>query len=95
MQVLEAKDFLVQQTAEQAEREGVALSELEKRMMYFTQEQRLAATFEAQGKQSRPLHRQPPEKAKTPATGGRYTGKTPDNQTEPACSFPVTVNAIS
>jgi hypothetical protein len=60
MQVREAKDFLVQQTAEQAQVEGVALSELEKRMMYFTQEQRLAATFEAQGKQSRPLHRQNP-----------------------------------
>ncbi|HEY2819852.1 MAG TPA: hypothetical protein VGJ06_02320 [Candidatus Acidoferrum sp.] len=33
----EAKDFLVQQTAEQAQREGVSLSDLEKRMMYFTE----------------------------------------------------------
>jgi hypothetical protein len=30
MQVNEAKDFLVRQTAEQAEREGVALSDLER-----------------------------------------------------------------
>src|SRR6202043_1479496 len=37
MQVGEAKDFLVQQAAEQAQIEGVALSELEKRMMYFTE----------------------------------------------------------
>jgi len=37
MQVNEAKDFLVQQTAEQARREGVSLSDLEKRMMYFTE----------------------------------------------------------
>lgn len=37
MQVREAKDFLVQQTAEQAQIDGVALSELEKRMMYFTE----------------------------------------------------------
>jgi hypothetical protein len=37
MQVREAKDFLVQQTADQAERDGVPLSELEKRMMYFTE----------------------------------------------------------
>src|SRR6202008_3632688 len=37
MQVREAKDFLVQQTAEQAQLESVALSELEKRMMYFTE----------------------------------------------------------
>jgi hypothetical protein len=37
MLVNEAKDFLVRQTAEQAEREGVSLSELEKRMMYFTE----------------------------------------------------------
>jgi hypothetical protein len=37
MQVKEAKDFLVQQTAEQAQREGVSLSELEKRMLYFTE----------------------------------------------------------
>lgn len=33
----EAKDFLVQQTVEQARLEGVPLSELEKRMMYFTE----------------------------------------------------------
>jgi hypothetical protein len=37
MRVNEAKDFLVRQTAEQAEREGVPLSDLEKRMMYFTE----------------------------------------------------------
>jgi hypothetical protein len=37
MKVGEAKDFLVQQTAEQAEREGVSLSDLEKRMLYFTE----------------------------------------------------------
>ena len=37
MRDLEAKDFLVQQTAEQAALEGVPLSDLEKRMMYFTE----------------------------------------------------------
>ena len=37
MDVREAKDFLVQQTADQAQRDGVPLSELEKRMMYFTE----------------------------------------------------------
>ncbi|HEX3121446.1 MAG TPA: hypothetical protein VHP80_20265 [Candidatus Acidoferrum sp.] len=37
MRVKKAKDFLVQQTAEQAQREGVSLSDLEKRMMYFTE----------------------------------------------------------
>jgi hypothetical protein len=37
MNVREAKDFLVAQTAEQAALEGVPLSELEKRMMYFTE----------------------------------------------------------
>ena|SRR5690348_8489800 len=37
MRVLEAKDFLVQQTAEQATLENVPLSDLEKRMMYFTE----------------------------------------------------------
>jgi len=37
MQVREAKDFLVAQTAEQAALEGVPLSDLEKRMMYFTE----------------------------------------------------------
>src|SRR5881409_3236266 len=37
MKVREAKDFLVQQTAEQAALEHVPLSDLEKRMMYFTE----------------------------------------------------------
>jgi hypothetical protein len=37
MRVREAKDFLVVQTAEQAALEGMPLSELEKRMMYFTE----------------------------------------------------------
>jgi hypothetical protein len=37
MQVREAKDFLVAQTTEQAALEGVPLSDLEKRMMYFTE----------------------------------------------------------
>lgn len=37
MKVREAKDFLVAQTAEQASLEGVPLSDLEKRMMYFTE----------------------------------------------------------
>jgi hypothetical protein len=37
MQTREAKDFLVAQTAEQAALEGVPLSDLEKRMMYFTE----------------------------------------------------------
>src|SRR5277367_5388536 len=37
MQVREAKDFLVRQTAEQAAIEKVPLSDLEKRMMYFTE----------------------------------------------------------
>jgi len=37
MRVREAKDFLVAQTAGQAALEGVPLSELEKRMMYFTE----------------------------------------------------------
>jgi hypothetical protein len=37
MRVREAKDFLVAQTAEQAALEGVPLSDLEKRMMYFTE----------------------------------------------------------
>jgi hypothetical protein len=34
----EAKDFLVEQTAHQAALQGIALSELEKRMMYFTEQ---------------------------------------------------------
>jgi hypothetical protein len=37
MHVREAKDFLVQQAAEQAALENVPLSDLEKRMMYFTE----------------------------------------------------------
>ena len=37
MRVREAKDFLVTQTAEQAALEGVPLSDLEKRMMSFTE----------------------------------------------------------
>src|SRR5438876_279376 len=37
MRDLEAKDFLVRQTAEQAALENVPLSDLEKRMMYFTE----------------------------------------------------------
>ena len=37
MQAREAKDFLVQQTAEQAQLEGVPFSDLERRMMYFTE----------------------------------------------------------
>jgi len=37
MRVREAKVFLVRETAEQAELEGVPLSELEKRMMYFAE----------------------------------------------------------
>lgn len=37
MRVSEAKNFLVQQTVEQARLDGVSLSDLEKRMMYFTE----------------------------------------------------------
>ncbi len=37
MRIREAKDFLVAQTAEQAGLEGVPLSDLEKRMMHFTE----------------------------------------------------------
>jgi hypothetical protein len=37
MRVREAKDFLVAQTAEQAALEGMPLSDVEKRMMYFTE----------------------------------------------------------
>lgn len=37
MRAREAKDFLVRQTAEQASLEGLPLSDLEKRMMYFTE----------------------------------------------------------
>ena len=44
MRVREAKDFLVQQTAEQAAFENVSLSGLEKRVMYFTE----TGAFEAE-----------------------------------------------
>ena len=37
MRVRQAKDFLVQQAAEQAALDGLPLSDLEKRMMYFTE----------------------------------------------------------
>ena len=37
MKTKQAKDFLVQQTAEQAARENTQLSDIEKRMMYFTE----------------------------------------------------------
>ena len=37
MKTKQAKDFLVQQTAEQAARESVPLSETEQKMMYFTE----------------------------------------------------------
>jgi hypothetical protein len=37
MNTKQAKDFLVQQTSEQAALENVSLSDLEKRMMYFTE----------------------------------------------------------
>ncbi len=37
MHVNEAKEFLVRQTLEQARLEGVPFSDLEKRMMYFTE----------------------------------------------------------
>jgi len=37
MQVREAKDFLARQAVDQARLEGVPLSDLEKRMMYFTE----------------------------------------------------------
>jgi hypothetical protein len=37
MTVQEAKDFLVGQVVQQAALEGVALSDVEKRMMYFTE----------------------------------------------------------
>jgi hypothetical protein len=41
MLVREAKDFLVQETAKQASIEGVPLSELEKRMMYFVENEEM------------------------------------------------------
>jgi hypothetical protein len=37
MKIREAKDFLVRQVSEQALLEGVSLTDLEKRMMYFTE----------------------------------------------------------
>jgi hypothetical protein len=37
MNTKQAKDFLVEQTSEQAALENVSLSDLEKRMMYFTE----------------------------------------------------------
>lgn len=37
MKAKQAKDFLVQQTTEQAALDGLSLSDLEKRMMYFTE----------------------------------------------------------
>jgi hypothetical protein len=37
MDVRQAKDFLVTQTAEQARIEGVSFSDIERRMMYFTE----------------------------------------------------------
>lgn len=37
MRVLEAKDFLVQQTEQQARIERISLSDLEKRMMYYAE----------------------------------------------------------
>jgi len=42
MQVRAAKDFLVQQTAEQAQLENVAFSALERRMMYFTENEEMS-----------------------------------------------------
>src|SRR5712664_1132341 len=42
MQVREAKDFLVQEAAKQASIEGVLLSDLEKRMMYFTENEEMS-----------------------------------------------------
>jgi len=37
MKTKQAKDFLVQQTTEQAARENAQLSDIEKKMMYFTE----------------------------------------------------------
>jgi hypothetical protein len=42
MKAREAKNFLVAQTAEQAALEGIPLSDLEKRMMYFTEIEEMA-----------------------------------------------------
>jgi|SRR5579872_7276521 len=44
MNAKEAKDFLVQQTAEQAVLENVPLSDLEKRMMYFVENDPLSCS---------------------------------------------------
>jgi len=41
MQVRDAKDFLVQETAKQVGIEGAPVSELEKRMMYFTENEEM------------------------------------------------------
>jgi hypothetical protein len=41
MQSLEAKDFLVQETAEQAALEKVPFADLERRMMYFTENEEM------------------------------------------------------
>jgi len=41
MNVREAKDFLVHQTAEQAALDSIPLSDLERRMMYFTERRQL------------------------------------------------------
>jgi hypothetical protein len=46
-QVSEAKEFLVSQTAIQARLDDVPLSDLEKRMMYFTEEPDSAETHSA------------------------------------------------
>lgn len=54
MQVREAKDFLVAQTSAQADREGISLSDLEKRMLRFSEDEphenprALRAEFEAE-----------------------------------------------
>ena len=66
MQVREAKDFLVQQTAQQAQTEGAALSELEKRMMYFT----------SQTKAPAPLRGSPHLGVNRASSRGRYIGET-------------------
>jgi hypothetical protein len=42
MQVREAKDFLVQRTAEQAQMDNMPFSDLEKRMMYFTENEEMS-----------------------------------------------------
>jgi hypothetical protein len=37
MKTKQAKDFLVQETTQQAARENIPLSDIEKKMMYFTE----------------------------------------------------------